>query len=283
MTRSSPSRTSLGVAALRAAHQMLDAEPRILDDTVVLRVLDPRGLDHLRAAPERLQSPEARALRAHVVVRSRYAEDRLAEAAARGVRQYVSLGAGLDTFAYRQPGWASALRIFEVDRPETQGDKRERLARAGVAVPANVVFVPIDFECETIPDVLRAHGFDAAAPAFVSWLGVMMYLTREAADAVFGFVRGLPAGSEIVFTFSPSPELGTRATADGPSLQDRVAQVGEPMRTHIAPEALVAHLSGLGFSDVTLLTPDEIEVRYTGGRTDGLHPSRWTTIASARV
>jgi methyltransferase (TIGR00027 family) len=282
MIDANPSRTSLGVAWLRAAHRIVDAEPPILDDAIAARLLDPSAIERIRADPARLQTPGARALRAHVVVRSRYAEDRLRDAAARGVRQCVVLGAGLDTFAYRQPAWADALRIFEVDWPATQADKHARLVRAGVPVPGNVSFVPIDFERSTVVDTLAGHGFDATAPAFVSWLGVMMYLTREAIAAVFAFVRALPPSSEIVFSFMPAP-ADMAPPGDGPTLADRVASLGEPLRTHIAPEELVTWLTGMGFAEVTLLTADDIDARYVAGRTDGFRTSRHTTIASARV
>jgi methyltransferase (TIGR00027 family) len=197
------------------------------------------------------------------------------------VVQYVSLGAGLDTFPYRQPAWAGALRIFEVDGPATQDEKRRRLARAGVPVPGNVTFVPIDFETAALPEVLAAHGFDGGAPTFVAWLGVTMYLTWPAIDAVFHWVRTLPAGSEIVFTFSPSADAVTRSDG-GPTLADRVAAQGEPFVTHVAPEDLTARLEALGLS-VTLLTPAAIASRYLGERTDGLVAPRRITIASARV
>ena len=282
MIDSSPSRTSLAVAWLRAAHQIVDARPPILDDWVAARLLDPRAIERIHAHPEALQTPGARALRAHVVVRSRYAEDRLHEAVARGVRQLVVLGAGLDTFAYRQPSWAAGLRIFEVDWPATQDDKRARLSRGGVTVPDNAVFVPIDFERTPVADALGAHGFDASAPAFVSWLGVMMYLTREAIDAVFAFARGLARGSEIVLSFMPGP-AAMAAPGDAPTLADRVAGMGEPLRTHVAPEELAAWLHRLGFSEVSLLTPGEIDTRYLASRSDGLETFGLVTVASARV
>lgn len=282
MIDANPSRTSLGVAWLRAAHRIVDAGPPVLDDPIAARLLDPRAIERIRADPDRLQTPGARALRAHVVVRSRYAEDRLRDAAACGVRQCVVLGAGLDTFAYRQPPWAHALRIFEVDWPATQEDKRARLARAGVPIPENVTFVPIDFERTAVVEALAGHAFDAAAPAFVSWLGVMMYLTREASAAVFAFVAALPPSSEIVFSFMPAP-VEMASQGDGPTLADRVAELGEPLRTHIAPEELVTWLTGMGFAEVTLLTAGEIDARYVAGRTDGFRTSRHTTIASARV
>lgn len=150
------------------------------------------------------------ALRGHVLVRSAFAEERLYAAIARGVRQVVILGAGYDTFAYRQPAGFEDVRIFEVDAPPTQAHKREMLARGGVPVPANVRFAPIDFERSSLGDGLRAAGLDAAQPAIFTWLGVMVYLTRDAAEGVLRFVGSLPHGSEIVFTFSlPGP--GARA------------------------------------------------------------------------
>src|SRR5215475_14217634 len=142
------SRTAIGVAALRAAHQLIDAEPRVLDDAVILRLLGIETLDTIREDRHRYQTPGALALRAHVVMRSRYAEDRLAQAVARGVTQYVILGAGLDTFAYRQPAWSQGLRIVEIDRAPMQREKRERLSLAQVFVPDNVTFGSIDFESE---------------------------------------------------------------------------------------------------------------------------------------
>lgn len=148
------------------------------------------------------------ALRGHVLVRSAFAEERLYAAIARGVRQVVILGAGYDTFAYRQPASFEDVRIFEVDAPPTQAHKREMLARGGVPVPANVRFAPIDFERSSLGDGLRAAGLDAAQPAIFTWLGVMV--TRDAAEGVLRFVGSLPHGSEIVFTFSlPGP--GARA------------------------------------------------------------------------
>jgi len=278
-----PSRTAVGVATLRAAHQLIDGEPKVLEDPVVLRLLDGDLADRIRAHPEPFQTPFMTALRTHVLVRSRYAEERARDAVARGVRQYISLGAGLDTFAYRQPEWAAPLRIVEVDEPASQADKRGRLARAGIAVPDNVTFAPIDFETTSLADGLAAHGIDARVPTFVSWLGVMMYLTREAIDAVFRVVRGLPAGSEMVFTFSPPADDTPARRTGAAAVASYVAGLGEPFVTHVTPEALSEWLRGHGFTEVAFLTPDDARARYLEGRTDGLRVSRRTTVASARV
>jgi methyltransferase (TIGR00027 family) len=283
MRPSEPSRTAVGVATLRAVHQLLDGEPKVLEDPVVLRLLDDGLAEQVRAEPDRFQTPFMAALRTHVVVRSRFAEDRARDAVARGVRQYISLGAGLDTFAYRQPDWAAPLRIVEVDEPASQADKRDRLARAGILVADNVTFAPIDFETTSLVDGLAAHGIDTGIPTFVSWLGVMMYLTREAIDAVFRVVRRLPGGSELVFTFSPPPEETPIHRAGAAAVAGYVAGLGEPFVTHVTPEALAVWLRGHGFTDIAFLTPDAIRTRYLEGRTDGLRVSRRTTVASARV
>src|SRR5438874_2805580 len=146
-----PSATAHRVAMRRAAHQILD-RPRVLDDPIALRIVGPRAEAAIRADPRRCQSRLGRLLRSFLVARSRVAEDALTMAVAAGVRQYVVLGAGLDTFAYRNP--YPALRVFEVDNPATQAWKRRRLADAQIAVPDDVTFVALDFASESLPAAL---------------------------------------------------------------------------------------------------------------------------------
>src|SRR5208282_3764615 len=179
------SRTALGVAALRAVHQLLDGEPKILDDPIAARLLDADVLQQLRSNPARPHEPLTKGLRSHVVLRNRYAEERMAQAVQRGVRQCVLLGAGFDTFAYRQPDWARSLRIYEVDHRATQEDKRQRLQSASIPIPANLEFVAIDFESASLRQGLQTSTLNFSQPVFFSCLGVLVYLTREAADAVF--------------------------------------------------------------------------------------------------
>jgi methyltransferase (TIGR00027 family) len=269
------SRTAVGVAALRAAHQWLDEEPRILDDPIAPRLLEGPVLERLQAHPERLQSPGATALRSHVVLRSRYAEDRLALAASRGVRQYVILGADMDTFAYRQPEWARPLRIFEMDHPGSQAEKRERLAGAGIEPPPNLCFVCLDFR-----DGLARGGVDLSQPTLFSWLGVMMYLRMEAVEEVFRTVARMPAGSEIVFSFAqPEPPDGP----DGASrLAEQAAALGEPWLTRIEPEDLQRKLHALGFWQVGSLSSEEAAA-YFQNRRDRLMPPRRTALGFARL
>ncbi len=278
MTERNPSQTAFGAAALRAAHQLIDAEPKILEDPVILRLLDASFLEGIRAHPERLATPHSRALRTHILVRSRFAEERLAAAVERGVRQYVLLGAGLDTFAYRQPAWAGELRIFEVDQPASQEEKRARLEAAGIPAPANLTYLAVDFERDELLPALQRGGFDPHQAAFFSWLGVIVYLRRAAVESVFRAVASLPRSSEIVFTFG-SQGRGQSAGAT----RARAAALGEPWLSHFTPEAIEQMLRGMGFTEVSFLTPDEIWRRYLHLREDGLFALQRINTASARL
>jgi len=270
------SRTALGVAALRAVHQLLDGEPKILEDPVAARLLDADVLQQIQSHAAGAQEPSAGGLRAHVVLRSRYAEERMAQAVRRGVRQCVILGAGFDTFAYRQPDWARSLRIYEVDHRATQEDKRRRLEAAGIPIPANLDFVTIDFESVSLREGLLTSTINLSEAAFFSCLGVLVYLTREAVDAVFQLVAAFPASSEIVFTFS-APESSLSALAG------RASSLGEPWRTHFEPRALTRDLRALGFSAISFLSLKEAQRAYFQGRSDGLRVPRRGGIAAAIV
>lgn len=279
MAERSASSTAVGVAMLRAAHQLLDGPPRILDDSVVLALLGPALVARVRERARLYAEPWSLSLRTHVLLRSRYAEERLREAVERGVTQFVALGAGLDTFAYRQPAWATALRLFEVDHPASQAAKRERLRAAGIPVPGNVTFAPIDFEGETLRDGLSRAGFDPGARTFVSCLGVLVYLTREAIDALFAFIAALPAGSECVFTYG-----GDRTGGEGgrPSLASLVARLGEPFRSGMSIEDIGVVLDRAGLPRSTQPTDAQI-ADWLGDRHDGLRPPRLDRISSVVV
>jgi len=271
------SRTALGVAWMRAVHQLLDPEPRILVDAPIVDLLGRPVLAPDGEMTQRMQTPGARLLRSHVVLRSRFAEDRLAESRVRGVTQYVILGAGYDTFFARQPEWARSLRIFEIDQPATQQDKRAKIAAARLPVPSNLTFGSVNFEAESLADGLRRHGVSFDQPTFFSWLGVTMYLSEPTIDATLATVLSFPRGSEIVFTFA------TRARADEPGvsrLAEMAAAVGEPWISYFEPEEIAAKLAGAGFSDVYLLAPDQARARYFE-RGDGLPLPARTSIASA--
>lgn len=274
-TSRSASRTALAVAALRGLHQSSDGEPKILAAPLSARLLGESLLHTAAAYLGDPDSPVLRDLRAHVVLRSRYCEDRLAAAVERGVSQCIVLGAGLDTFAYRQPPWARRLRIYEVDHPASQAEKRQLLAQAGIAIPDNVHFIAIDFEQTSLADGLQAAGVDRASQSFFSCLGVMMYLSDAAVHTLFALVAQFPVGSEIVFTYQQTG----RDTA--PEMARKVAALGEPWAHHSRPEALALQLQALGFQGLDELAPADAQARYFQGRSDGLRaPLKWGIAAA---
>jgi methyltransferase (TIGR00027 family) len=261
------SKTAHRVAIRRAAHQLLD-QPRVLDDPLALRIIGPEAAQELRSNPKE-DHAFSRAFRAFMAARSRYAEDELARACDQGVGQYVVLGAGLDTFAYRNPH--SGLRVFEVDHPATQAWKRQQLRAANIAVPASSTFVPIDFERQTLADGLERAGFNAKRRGFFSWLGVTPYLTREACMSTLRFIATMPAGSGVVFDFAVDPALlnaGQRMALR--ALSKRVAAAGEPFQLFFDPGKLQEELKGMGFHRGEFLQSKELNARYFKDRKDGL-------------
>ncbi len=215
MIASQPSRTALRVALRRAAHQVHDAKPLVFDDPLAVRILGPEYAAEIARTPDSRKRPFSAGLRAFMVARARLAEDALAERYAHaGVRQYLVLGAGLDTFAYRQP--YPGLRVFEVDHPATQAWKRDMLAAAGIAVPETLRLVAVDFERDSLEDRLRLAGFRFDQPAMTAWLGVVPYLTAEAFRATAGLLGRFAPGSGVLFDYTlprggrrPAPPPGT--------------------------------------------------------------------------
>ena len=255
------------VAIRRAAHQLVD-HPPVLDDSIAVKLI---GADYPRDL-ERASHTVARDFRAYLAARSRFAEDHLAQAVAAGVRQYVILGAGLDTFAYRNP--FTRLRVFEADFPATQEGKREMLAAAGIESPPNLTFVPLDFEHRTLLESLAEGGFDAAAPSFFSWLGVAPYLTLDAFRATLEAVGSLPAGTGLAFDYSLPPETLTperRAIFD--RLAGRVAAAGEPLQLFFTPGQMETELRDAGFHRVEQVDHQGLNQLYFRDRADGLRLS----------
>jgi methyltransferase (TIGR00027 family) len=260
-----PSRTALRVALRRAAHQIYD-RPLVFEDPLAVAILGEHA-EELRRTPVRANRPFSIALRAHMVARSRYAEDNLRRAVSEGVRQYVLLGAGLDTFGYRNP-WPE-LRVFEVDHPATQRWKRELLTTSGVAVPENLTYVTVDFERELLPERLAESGFHRRAPAFFAWLGVVPYLTLKAFRGTVEFVASQPEGSGVALDYGlPRSALPPLERLAHDSLASRVQLAGEPFQLFFTPEEMAAELSA--FRSVEDLASAEINARYFNGRDDQL-------------
>jgi methyltransferase (TIGR00027 family) len=262
-----PSRTARSTALQRAAHQWLET-PRVFEDPVALRIFGARGVAWLGRHLDTYRTGGARAMRAFLVMRSRYAEDQLALAVARGVTQYVVLGAGLDTFAYRNPH--RGLRVFEVDHPSTQAWKRSRLKEQDIDIPRSLTFAPVDFETQTLAGGLKAAGFRADRPAFFSWLGVTIYLSKEAVAGTLRYIASRPAGSQVVFDFAPpSNVIAGQERASRERSAAYVARAGEPWINFYSPGPLAEELRASGYSAVRALGSDEMNQRYFSNRADG--------------
>jgi len=260
-----PSRTAQRVAVRRAAHQLID-HPLIFQDPFALRIIGP---DAAAATEAKAEGPVGASFRAFMAVRSRYSEDGLAAAVARGVRQYVVLGAGLDTFAWRNP-WPN-VHVFEVDFPATQHGKKQRLNHVGMEQPPTLTFAPVDFERQTLAEGLQNAGFDASQPAYFSWLGVTMFLTREAFESTTAFIGSLPPGGGVTFDYAVErSELGFFEKIALDRLSAKVASVGEPFQLFFKREELAATMHRLGFGQFEDVGTDELNALYLRDREDGL-------------
>jgi len=266
MEEAVPSRTALRVALRRAAHQIVDF-PLVFDDPIAVPILGEEFAEELRRTPVRPDRPFSVALRAFMVARSRYAEDNLRRAVAAGVRQYVLLGAGLDTFAYRNP-WPE-LRVFEVDHPATQQWKHQLLATSRIAIPANLAYVAVDFERQSLSQRLAQSGFDPTAAAFFAWLGVVPYLTPQAFRVTVEFIRSQAAGSGVTLDYGqPREALPPQERWAHDSLASRVQQAGEPFQLFFTPNTIGAEFAA--FRSIEDIGSAEINARYFSGRDDQL-------------
>src|SRR5665213_2728805 len=238
-----PSQTAQGAAAHRAAHQILEAGA-IFTDPYAADMLD----DEARAALKEMAESTHRPMRLFVAARSRFSEDTLAACVARGVRQVVVLGAGLDTFSLRNPHAHLGVRVFEGDYPATQAWKRQRLAQAGLAKPVRLTFAPIDFERQSLAEGLQAAGFESDRPAFFQWLGVVSYLTRDAISATLDFIAGVPK-AQVVFDYAePFENYLPDRRESIMAMAARVAARGEPWLRLFDPAEVSAMPRGEGFA-----------------------------------
>jgi methyltransferase (TIGR00027 family) len=267
MEEARPSRTALRVALRRAAHQLYDAKPLVLDDPIAIPILGNAYAEELHRTPTRPDRPFSIALRAFLVARSRYAEDKLARAVSEGVMQYVLLGAGLDTFAHRNP--YPHLRVFEVDHPATQQWKRELLETGDLPTPANLTYVPVDFERQSLPEQLHSAGFNPLNATLFAWLGVVPYLTLEAFRFTINFIAAQPHGTGVILDYSqPRSALPFIERLAHDSLASRVQLAGEPFQLFFTPTEIASQLTA--FRDLEDLGSAEINARYFTDRTDNL-------------
>jgi methyltransferase (TIGR00027 family) len=279
------SRTAIGAAIHRAAHQIFDAEPRILDDPIAVGLVPETLESVLCSDAARFHQPNERRLRANFVLRSRFAEDHLQGAVKRGVRQYMVLGAGLDTFGYRQPVWAHELTIVEIDHPASQQFKIASLESVGIPIPPNVRFFAIDFGEESVADRFAQVPLDRAKPLFVSWLGVSQYLTHGAIAATLRAVAAWPAGAELVFTYMADDwtSLDPEGRAAIESAEARSAAKGEPWLSKMSNQVAADLLAASGFSQIHPLAMPEARQRYFRHRSDNLEPAGGPVLVNAKT
>jgi methyltransferase (TIGR00027 family) len=288
----------------RAYHAVHDA-PKIFDDFLAYQLLTEheraffdqqfstavRIIDPVRAAscPDEAAALEwfmkAIAPLSLAISRARYTEDLLEKAVGEGVRQYLILGAGMDSFAFRCPELVKKLQVFEVDHPATQSHKRSRLAEAGWVHPAQLHFVPVDFVQESPAAALARSSYDTEAPSFFSWLGVTYYLKRDTVISTLRAIAGLaPAGSTIIFDYLDRdaflPGKAARSIRVG---MEYLRNMGEPMITGFEPSTLAVELAPLGLRLLENLSPADIEESYFRGRTDGYHAYEHMHFARAVV
>lgn len=282
MLENQPSHTALATAYLRAAHQLIDKPPRLLEDPLALAVLGEGSSKRILDAVDRYRSPEATALRSHVVVRSRFTEDKLAEAVKRGIGCYVIVGAGLDTFAFRQPAWARLIKIVEIDHPNTQRFKRSILAKSGISIPDNVTFIETDLSKESLLDALSRERINRDRPTFFSWLGVTMYISGDAIDRVLQAMGTFATRSEVVLTFMTPPNDAVRQSAEAASkLASLAVAAGEPFLSYLQPTDVENKFRQAGFLTSYFLSPEETKARYFSTPECDLPPPLLVSIAGA--
>ncbi|MGD0394712.1 MAG: class I SAM-dependent methyltransferase [Acidimicrobiales bacterium] len=279
----SPSRTAMMAAVVRGRHRLEDAPPWILDDPIALELVGPSWRDMAASSDARYSRELGRQLRAAIALRSRYAEHRLELGR---FRQYVLLGAGLDSFRWRRPDLLGPLRLFEVDHPASQAWKRERMDELGLATSDDQVFAPVDFEVESLGDGLDAAGFEWGEPTLFSWLGVVPYLTLDAVEATLRTIAGCRSGSEVVFEYGlAQPFMDDLGREFVTGFSRVAAHVGEPLTTgggwSPAEAEMIVERCGLRVVDHP--SRDDLVGRYFGGRTDGLRPWSVSHLMAAAV
>lgn len=289
MNNDQVSRTAQMTAFNRGYHSRNDA-PLIFDDFLAFELLgyeDQRSVEEQIMEMLRIVNPlaatsfssdetalnwlmQSSAAAPLVLSRATYAEELLERAVEKGVRQFVLLGAGLDTVAFRRPELLQHITILELDHPATQEHKRRRLEILGWELSSNLHFIPVDFTCTSLAEALQASEFDDQEPSFFSWLGVTYYLTRsEVMAALRDFARMAAPGSCIVFDYLDNDAYDERLAA--PRVRrmiESVSALGEPMLSGFDPLLLGEELAQVGLRLVEDLSPTDIHKRYFMGRTD---------------
>lgn len=257
-----PSRTAILTAVARALCGE-DPGPAVFVDDLAMRLAGDEGRRLLQRLRREIPRRHLGAFIRWVCIRSRFTEDLVEDAIARGVGQYVILGAGLDSFAHRRGELVDRLRVFEVDHPASQSWKRSRLGVLGVKAPANLVFAPVDFEHQTLREGLSDAGFEFRRPALVSWIGVTMYLTLDAIGSTLTTVAQSAPGTRIVLTYNRPPDsLDPFSREVTGALAAIAAEMGEPFLSLFRPDEIEELLRTHGFADIVHFGSQEARAAY---------------------
>lgn len=266
-----PDNTAVRTALWRALHVQIDAAPPVIDDEIGYQLIAPA--DGWQQRPD-MHPDFTKRLRASMVARARFIEDVVIAAAKLGIRQYVILGAGLDTFAQRRPDIAATLQIFEIDQPDTQTWKQQRLTELGFGIPKWLHFVSVNFETSSWWEQLLNKGFDTSQPAVVACTGVTLYLTKEAILGTLRQMATLPPGSTLAMTFYLPLEIMAEEDQPLQQIAEKGAQAaGTPFISFFTVEETLALAQEAGFKAVEIVSADDLDERYFAGRKDQLHPA----------
>jgi methyltransferase (TIGR00027 family) len=269
--------TAEGAIMSRAIHAKYAEDP-ILDDFWAIELLSPENRRRIEASTDASEvevTPgfDASPIFALGVAGLRVAEDEVERCVARGIDQYVVLGAGFDTFALRRSDLVDRIRIYEVDHPDVQALKRGRLAQA-TRDPASIpTFVPVDFEQTILSAEIRKSDFDESRPAVLSWLNTISYLTEAATVATLSDIHALLApGSRVVLNYGCDVPLTPEQVSFLTRLMEVVSRTGEPTRSRWKPDDFIKMTTDIGFNVVTHATEQDLTARYFASRSDGLKP-----------
>ena len=284
MDKGKPSQTAIVSAMTRASHLYRDGQPKVFIDEFALPFSGKQTPEDVLEAMKELHDQVAkesssefadallRLNRANICLRQRYAEDEFQKAIANGVRQFVPLGAGLTSFAYRRTDLASqGVQIFEVDFPATQQWKTHLISELNLYVPKNLHLVPVDFQQDTLAEKLKAAGYRTDEPGFFSWLGVTMYLTDDAVFDTLRYIASGVSGTEVVFQYYLKPSLLSKENRTYlEAYESEARMMDEPWESFYDPTELKGRVAALGFSEVEDFTSAPANERYFSNRSDGL-------------
>lgn len=266
-----PDNTAVRTALWRAIHLQVDEKPYILEDVIGLKLIAPN--DGWQNRPD-MHPQFTKRLRASMVARSRFIEDLIIEENSNGINQYVILGAGLDTFAQRRPDIASKLQIFEIDQPNTQIWKQQRLVELGFGIPEGLHFVSVDFETSSWWEELLKSGFDISKPTIVACTGVTLYLSKEAIRTSLKQISSLASGSKLAMTFYLPMELLDEEDKPLQQIAEKGArEAGTPFVSFFSPSEILALADEAGFKESKIIATKDLEQLYFTNRNDGLLPS----------